>query len=351
MHDPTTQQHMEALFSGTAHLQLPERIEISAWTTHVPFAFWVVEASAPKILVELGTHAGVSFCAFCQQVAKSDLETMCYAVDTWEGDPQAGYYSEDVRCDLEQYLEARYRSFAHLIPATFDDALPLFQEGSIDLLHIDGFHSYEDMTHDFSAWLPKMSPRGVILMHDINARKPGYGGIRAWEDTAAHFPRFAFTHGYGLGVVLTGDDPPENLRRLVEYGQDILFRERVRHRFSLLGAFHQKLMEYSLALARERESLAAAAARAEALRAEVEDRRREHLQERVRLEAACDSLLAAYARSASWRFAKPLRMAAGLWRSLRGLPPRPEPPIRIADTSIFGETESCRAPRSASPAE
>lgn len=190
----------------------PKRlVEPPSWVGHIPFAMLLVELTQPKILVELGTHSGNSYCALCQAVQELSLDTKCYAVDTWIGDAHAGQYDMSVLVDLQKHHDSLYNRCSTLMQTTFDDAQSIFLDGSIDLLHIDGLHTYDAVKHDFEHWLPKLSSRAVVIFHDIDVRMLDFGVWKFWEEIKGNYPSFEFFHSHGLGVIAFGPEYPASL--------------------------------------------------------------------------------------------------------------------------------------------
>jgi hypothetical protein len=187
----------------------PRRVTaMSTWREHIPFALLTIDLLRPESFVELGTHCGDSYCAFCQAVQELGTGTRCYAIDHFRGDPQTGFYGPEVLADLRAHHDPLYGSFSRLVESDFDDAVGSFSDGSIDLLHIDGYHEYDAVRHDFETWLPKLSRRGVLLLHDTNLREPGYEVWRLWEELRPQFRSCEFPHSHGLGILAVGDRVP-----------------------------------------------------------------------------------------------------------------------------------------------
>jgi hypothetical protein len=211
----------------------PKRLIESTWVEHIPFGMLLVELQRPEEIVELGTCSGVSYCAMCQAVTALGHAARCYAVDTWAGDPHTGFYGESVYNDLKAHHQ-QYASFSHLLRMPFDDALKRISDRSIDLLHIDGFHTYDAVKADYTNWLPKMSDRGVILFHDTAVTERDFGVHKLWSELSDQFPNFAFEHGYGLGVLAVGRNQSPGVTGFLEVANR--FPSAIRNLFSSLGA-------------------------------------------------------------------------------------------------------------------
>lgn len=213
----------------------PSYIAQSAWLEHIPFAFWLVDTLRPRKIVELGTHYGSSYFSFCQAVTKLDLITRCYAVDTWGGDEHAGQYGEEVYGQVFEHNHQHYSDFSTLVRSTFDQALEQFPQGSIDLLHIDGLHTLEAVRHDFESWLPKLSDKAVVIMHDTNVRERGFGVFQLLDELKQQYPHFEFTHGYGLGVIGVGSEQIPEMLSLYGLSENGSATRQVQEVFSRLG--------------------------------------------------------------------------------------------------------------------
>jgi hypothetical protein len=181
--------------------------DASTWLQHIPFAYTLTSILRPSRFVELGVQKGDSYMAFCQAIKALGIPAQCTAIDTWKGDIHVGFYSDPLP-QLRSAHDPAYGAFSNLLQSTFDDAVGNFADGSIDLLHIDGLHTYEAVRHDYETWLPKLSPRGVVLFHDTAVLDRGFGVHKFFPEVAERHPHFSFHHGYGLGIVAPNAETP-----------------------------------------------------------------------------------------------------------------------------------------------
>ena len=195
-------------------LAAPELLAQSHWAEHVPFAMWIISVLRPRSFVELGTFRGMSYCGFCQSIKRLGLPTRAFAVNTWQGDPHNGVIGPEILEELRGHHDPRYGTFSSLLEMTFDEAAQRFENGEIDLLHIDGYHTYEAVRHDYETWRPKLSDRGVIIFHDVVEHMRDFGVWRFWDETRTQYPSFEFHHQHGLGVLAIGHDLPREIKEL-----------------------------------------------------------------------------------------------------------------------------------------
>ncbi len=161
-------------------------------------------------------------------------------MDTWGGDEHAGFYGEHIYQALRQNHDAHYSEFSTLLRKSFDEAVNEFADASIDLLHIDGLHTYEAVRHDFETWRPKLSDRAIVLFHDTEVRRDDFGVWKFWAEVQQDHPSLSFGHSHGLGVLFVGSD---SLQPWLALGLDPRMPECAAHLqqlFQALGAAQER---------------------------------------------------------------------------------------------------------------
>src|SRR6478672_8579409 len=178
----------------------PRIYGVGAWTPHLHFAYDLVAVLRPALLVELGVDRGDIYFAFCQSALQNKTGTRCFGIDTWRGDQHAGGYDETTFAQVSEHDRANYESFSTLLRSDFDQGLGKFENETIDVLHLDGLHTEAAVRHDLQAWIPKLRPGGILLIHDVDVRAKDFGVWKVWEELQSQSRSWTFHDGPGLGV-------------------------------------------------------------------------------------------------------------------------------------------------------
>lgn len=196
------------------------------WAGHKYFAYDLISNLKPEVIVELGTHYGTSLWSFSQAVKDYYLDTEINAVDTWVGEKHAGFYGEEVFKTVNDIKNKYYPNLKiNLIRKKFDEALSLFEDNSIDILHVDGLHTYEAVKNDFENWIPKVKEGGIILFHDIMVSRDDFGVYKLWEELKNNYKTLEFGHSYGLGVLIKGKNSLFDKKKELELNYSYLVED------------------------------------------------------------------------------------------------------------------------------
>ena len=240
------------------------QLKFAYWEGHRDFVYDLINFLKPKMITELGSQYGCSLFTFCQSVKDNNLDTKIRAVDMWSGDIGAPDTGEEVFALVNKIKDTYFSNLdIKLYQMRFDDALPDFEDGSIDILHIDGGHTFEDVDHDLKTWLPKLSEDGIILFHDVYSDIDD-GSCVHWRETKKKYSNFFdFEHSCGLGILFPKSDKWYN--RIKESGfferyKDVYFYRSkykyVQNRFEELSGLYEeryKAIENQSEMIRERD--------------------------------------------------------------------------------------------------
>lgn len=196
------------------------------WAGHKYFAYDLISNVKPQKIVELGTEYGTSLWSFSQAVKDQQIFAELDAIDTWTGDVHIGHYGEEVFKKVKEIQNKFYPELKiNLIRETFDEALKFFGDNSIDILHIDGTHTYEAVKHDFENWFPKVKDGGIILFHDIVVIRDDFGVYKFWKELKDKYQTIEFCYSYGLGVLFKGDNELYTLKDELELHYSYLLED------------------------------------------------------------------------------------------------------------------------------
>ena len=176
-------------------------IDLGGWQAHPCLYLKLVEQVRPRLIVEVGVWKGSTTLIFAEALRhyRSVWRGKVVAVDTWLGALEFWKKSEhDLTRDLKfvnGYPSVYYNFLSNVVHQGLQDQVVPFPSPSlmaaqyfrvmkppvsIDILHLDGSHEYEDVAADLAAWWPVIRKGGVMIGDDYERGWPGV--IRAVDE-------------------------------------------------------------------------------------------------------------------------------------------------------------------------
>jgi hypothetical protein len=172
----------------------------SAWLGHIEFVMFLVNQFKPQTIVELGVDYGHSTFSLA-----SEGQGTIYAIDSFEGDIHTGIRNTypTVNSVYNTLLKKQFlpRDNIIFIKGYFDNIFAIFDK-PIDLIHIDGLHTYEAVKNDFEKWKLKVVHNGIIIMHDITSFPDTVGKFF----NEIEYPKTYVSHSAGLGIICKNEE-------------------------------------------------------------------------------------------------------------------------------------------------
>ena len=144
---------------------------------------YIVHAAEPRTVFEIGTFDGFSTYHLAKNSGKDTrIYTLNLPVEEGAAESFSPYSLIEYRGDSSTHAELRDRGLGSIYKATeaaykvtqlFGDSLTYDYTpflGQVDLIFIDGGHSYRHVTSDTDNALRMVSDRGIIVWHDFNTQ-------------------------------------------------------------------------------------------------------------------------------------------------------------------------------------
>lgn len=122
----------------------------------------VLPVDRPSTFVEIGSYCGKSAAYLGVELVNRRIPCTLHCVDPWER-PNDQDNGAEIRATFDRNLEPVKRLLGERFqPMAMRslEAAKLFAPASVDVVWVDGDHSYEAVTADILAWFPKLKPGG-----------------------------------------------------------------------------------------------------------------------------------------------------------------------------------------------
>jgi hypothetical protein len=190
--------------------------QIPGWL-HQPNAvamYAVIRDQRPTVVVEIGSYLGRSTVFFGLSMRHLNPSGRVVAIDPHIGDrqqlealgldqlPSFDLFRHHCRAaGVEPWVDARLTTSLAAAGAWSE---------SIDLLYVDGWHSYEAVLDDGRAWLPHLAERGVVFFDDYSVYDEVRRGVCQLA-AEGHFHLWGPIFGQAVGG--RQPEPPTSVRR------------------------------------------------------------------------------------------------------------------------------------------
>ncbi|OHX37135.1 hypothetical protein BJL95_20905 [Methylomonas sp. LWB] len=156
---------VKELFLKLTNFQLSLAFRIQSHLTTQEKIYLSNLAKNKSIILEIGSYLGASACCFGNALKKSNCGVI-YCVDTWNNNAM----TEGLRDTFSEFTK-NIAPYANLIIPMRGFSTEMVEEvatqtNHLDVLFIDGDHSYEGVKADWEAYKHFLMPGSIVIFHD-----------------------------------------------------------------------------------------------------------------------------------------------------------------------------------------
>jgi GR25 family glycosyltransferase involved in LPS biosynthesis len=151
---------------------------IEGWFTSEQFELYsevVKKIKTDSHIVEIGAWKGRSTTALAVLIKNSGKNIKFDVIDTFKGSSE----HQNLPCIVNDTLYQEYlnniepvKNIVNTIVGDSSHVASFYKDESLDFVFIDGDHSFDGVTKDILAWLPKIKPGGTIAGDDFGEAFP-----------------------------------------------------------------------------------------------------------------------------------------------------------------------------------